>query len=183
MMKKINTVMKLTSIGMPTTLAVTMLLACVMAPLHAAGKPGEKVTTVGSAKRIRVVLPRKPNDQLERIVSVFTRQVEDRCSANVSKQGDAPLTVALTIDPAIGKEGFRISDLAGGCIKVAGQNELGVLYGLGKLLRTSRYSKDGFAPGVWRGESVPKKPIRGMYFATHFHNFYMDGPVEDIHAL
>jgi hypothetical protein len=33
---------------------------------------------------------------------------------------------------------------------------------------------------VWRGESVPDKPVRGMYFATHFHNFYHDAPTEKI---
>jgi hypothetical protein len=89
------------------------------------------------------------------------------------------LTVALTLDPAIGSEGFRISGRGGG-IEVAGQNELGVLYGLGKLLRTSRYSQEGFTPGSWRGQSVPQKPIRGIYFATHFHNYYHDAPVEEI---
>jgi len=136
--------------------------------------------SVTSTKLLRVVLPKRPSDQLKNIVSVFTRQVEMRCSAKVATQGEAPLTVALKIDPAIGKEGFRIRDRAEGGIDVIGQNELGVLYGLGKLLRTSRYSQGGFAPGSWRGESVPKKPIRGIYFATHFHNFYHDGPVEDI---
>ncbi len=65
---------------------------------------------------------------------------------------------------------------------MAGQNELGVLYGLGKLLRTSRYSEDGFTAGSWRGESVPEKRVRGIYFATHFHNFYHDAPVEKIQS-
>ena len=90
------------------------------------------------------------------------------------------VALTLTVDPAIGTEGFRIRDRAGGGIEVVGQNRLGVLYGLGKLLRTSRYSKDGFAPGSWRGESVPQKPSRGIYFATHFHNYYHDAPIEEI---
>ena len=102
------------------------------------------------AKQIRIVLPGKTNSQVEQIVSVFARQVEKRCPAKVTTQGNAPLTVILTIDPAIGREGFRISDHTDGGIEVAGQNELGVLYGLGKLLRTSRYSEDGFSPGSWR---------------------------------
>jgi hypothetical protein len=131
-------------------------------------------------KLIRVVTLEKPDSQLERIVSVFIRQVEKRCSAKVTTQGEAPLTVVLTMDSSIGDEGFRISDRADGGIEVAGQNELGILYGLGKLLRTSQYLKEGFAAGSWRGESVPKKPVRGIYFATHFHNFYHDGPVKEI---
>jgi len=33
---------------------------------------------------------------------------------------------------------------------------------------------------MWRGESVPEKPIRGIYFATHFYNYYHTAPVEQI---
>ncbi len=157
-----------------------VILSGMTNPAHAAENPQGKVMEVDYAKAVRVVLPEKPNDLLERIVAVFARQVEKRCPAKVATQGDAPLTVALSLDPAIGKEGFRIRDRADGGIEVVGQNERGVLYGLGKLLRTSRYSKDGFAPGAWRGESIPQKEVRGIYFATHFHNFYHDGPVEEI---
>ena len=129
---------------------------------------------------VRVVLPDKANDQLKNIVSVFARQVQQRCGAEVIIQGNAPLTVSIKIDSSIGKEGFRITEHHSGGIEVAGHNELGVLYGLGKLLRTSRYSEGGFVPGSWRGESIPEKPVRGIYFATHFHNFYHDAPVEKI---
>ena len=166
---------------------ITLLsLLSILTPLaHAEGESitgatDNKVTAVGSVKMVRVVLPVKANDQLKNIVLVFARQVEERCSAKVTTQGEAPLTVTLAVDPKIGSDGFRIKDRAAGVIEVIGQNERGVLYGLGKLLRTSRYSKDGFAAGKWRGESVPQKPIRGIYFATHFHNFYHDAPVEEI---
>ena len=30
------------------------------------------------------------------------------------------------------------------------------------------------------GPAVPRLPVRGMYFATHFHNFYHDAPVEEV---
>ena len=56
----------------------------------------------------------------------------------------------------------------------------GLLYGVGKLLRTSRYDQGGFSAGSWRGTSIPEKPVRGIYFATHFHNFYHDAPVEEV---
>lgn len=130
--------------------------------------------------RIRVELPAGSDAVLTNACAVFARQVESRCAATVTNSGGAPLTVALAVDPAIGPEGFRIGDRPGGGIEVAGQNARSVLYGLGKLLRTSGYSGTGFTPGSWRGESVPQKPIRGIYFATHFHNFYHDGPVEEI---
>ena len=39
---------------------------------------------------------------------------------------------------------------------------------------------DGFTAGAWRGTSIPEKPVRGIYFATHFHNFYHDAPVDEV---
>ena len=164
-----------------------MIVAAAVAQVEAKGngevdEPAAPVVieTASPVKQVRIALPGEAGDQMNRIVSVFARQVEERCSAKVSTQGEAPLTVALSIDPAIGKEGFRIRDRADGVIEVTGQNELGVLYGLGKLLRTSRYSDDGFVPGSWRGESIPEKPVRGIYFATHFHNYYHEAPIEEI---
>jgi hypothetical protein len=155
-------------------------ILCAASYVNTIEAKGDEMTSSNVVKSVRVTLPEKPSDRLKSIVSVFARQLQKRCQTKVTTQETAALTVMISIDPAIGKEGFRISDHADGGIEVAGQNELGVLYGLGKLLRTSRYSKDGFAPGYWRGLSVPKKPIRGIYFATHFHNFYHDGPIDEI---
>ena len=37
-----------------------------------------------------------------------------------------------------------------------------------------------YAPSAWRGISIPKKPVRGIYFATHFHNYYHEAPIEEV---
>jgi hypothetical protein len=111
---------------------------------------------------------------------VFVRQIQQRCDAKVITTGDAPLTVELTIASGIGAEGFRIEDRPNGGVRIVGNDERGVLYGVGKFLRTSRFDQGGFTPGTWRGTSVPQKPVRGIYFATHFNNFYHDGPTAEI---
>jgi len=54
-----------------------------------------------------------------------------------------------------------------------------VLYGVGKLLRDSRYDRGGFTPGPWRGRSAPECPFRALYAATHFMNFYEAAPAEE----
>lgn len=77
--------------------------------------------------------------------------------------------VDLTIEPGIGTEGFRIEDGPGG-VRVVGNDRRGLIYGVGKFLRDP----------AWRGTSAPKLPVRGIYFATHFHNFYHDAPVEHV---
>ena len=129
---------------------------------------------------VRLILPWRPGPVVENTGKVFTRQVMQRCDAKVITNGEAPLTVELIFNPAIGTEGFRIEDRSDGGVRIVGNDERGLLYGVGKFLRTSRYDQGGFTPGAWRGTSVPKKPIRGIYFATHFHNFYHDAPVEEV---
>jgi hypothetical protein len=110
---------------------------------------------------------------------VFARQVEQRCGAKVVTSGDAPLVVELGVDGGLGPEGFRIADRDGG-VRISSGDERGLLYGLGKFLRSSRYDQGGFTPGAWRGTSVPVGTVRGMYFASHFSNFYEAAPPGEV---
>jgi len=133
-----------------------------------------------TATTVRVVLPQPSAAVVRTIAGVFARQVAQRCEARVVTEGDAACAVELAISPGIGTEGFRIEDRPGGGVKIVGSDARGLLYGVGKLLRTSRYDRNGFAVGSWRGVSVPEKPVRGIYFATHFHNFYHDAPIAEV---
>ncbi len=101
------------------------------------------------------------NDLLER--GLFQRRAarRDACRDITS--------AVLDIQPGIGDEGFRI-ERAGGRVRLVGNDERGLLYAVGKHLRDP----------AWRGTSVPEKPIRAIYFATHFHNFYHDAPIETV---
>lgn len=95
----------------------------------------------------------------------------------------AAAQVVLGIDPTVaGPEGYRIAGAPGEAVRVLGHDGRGLVYGIGKLLRSSHLAPGVFAPGPWRGESTPVKPVRGMYFASHFHNFYHDAPVAEVVA-
>ena len=165
--------------AMITAVALFVVLMFHVRPVDAGERP-----LAGSAgkpvRKIRVVLPDKAGPEMLKIAEVFGRQVSERCGARVTTNGEAPLRVELAIRPGIGKEGFSISKAGAGTIRITGNDTRGVLYGVGKFLRTSRFEAGGLTPGAWEGTSVPKKPIRGIYFATHFHNYYHDGPVEEI---
>ena len=124
-------------------------------------------------------MPAHAGPVLENIAGVFARQVQQRCSTKVVRGDLTSLTVELTVEPGIGKEGFKIIDGQRGGVRIVGNDERGVLFGVGKFLRTSRY-ENGFTPGAWRGISVPDKPLRGIYFATHFYNYYQTAPVEEV---
>lgn len=136
--------------------------------------------TCSPAKTVRLVLPEGIGPVMKNIAVVFARQVESRCDAKVVMNGKALLTVELAVEPGIGAEGFKVADGKDGAVRIIGNDERGVLYGVGKFLRDSRYDRNGFTPGAWRGTSVPEKPLRGMYFATHFYNYYQTAPVEEI---
>ena len=139
-------------------------------------------------QNIRVVLPEQAPPVLQNIAGVFARQLRERCGATVSidhnnriaNSTGGTLVVSCQIDPTMRPESFHIEDTPGGGITVVGGDNLGILYGLGKLLRSARFDQDGFTPGIWRGVSAPEKPMRGIYFATHFHNFYHEAPIEDV---
>jgi hypothetical protein len=126
------------------------------------------------------------NTQLTALVSktveILKREFRERGGLElVEMDGDAALT--LGIQPGIGSEGFAIEAVHNGNgSRITGNDERGLLYGVGKYLRGCTFGEDGegFRHNPWTGVSVPKRPVRGMYFATHFHNFYHDAPVEQV---
>jgi hypothetical protein len=133
-----------------------------------------------AVRSIRLVLPPRHDAVIENIGRVFTRQVQERCEARIIVQGEAPLVVELAVEPGIGAEGYKIADGPAGTVRITGHDVRGLLYGVGKFLRTSTYGPDGFTPGRWRGVGVPKMPVRGIYLATHFQNYYQVAPIEEV---
>lgn len=95
--------------------------------------------------------------------------------------------VVLKVDPASGlkTDGFRLimTPDRDGRMVVVGQSPCGLVAGVGKLLRTSGYEPGRMMirPSVL--EDGPQMRVRGMYFATHFHNFYHVAPLEEVDRI
>lgn len=142
------------------------------------------VASAATAKAVQVVLPPDASPISKNIARLLARQIRQRCEVDVTVSDKAmlenPLIVKLAIHPGIGKEGFNIADGSSGIVEITGNDERGLLYGVGKFLRTSRYDEGGFTPGTWRGQSAPRKPVRGIYLATHNNNFYHAAPIEEV---
>jgi hypothetical protein len=154
------------------TIAAALLVALVLLlPLAASGE----------GQSIRIHPPNKASDLTKRIAGILANRIEERCGAHVSTTGDGELDIYLAIRSGIGSEGFKISDHRKGGIDIIGNDERGLLYGVGRLLHMSTYSSErGLTPGQWRGVSVPAKPVRGMYLATHFRNYYAEAPIDEV---
>ena len=128
--------------------------------------------TAGPVQSVRVVLPDDEGVIAQRAAGILGRQITERCGAKVQANGEAAWTVELGLEAGIGTEGYKITNGPGGTVRILGNDERGLLYGVGRFLRSSRYDEGGFTPGTWRGTSVPRCPMRGIYLATHFNNYY-----------
>jgi hypothetical protein len=128
---------------------------------------------------VRVEAHRDP--LVARAFAILKDRIQQRCSTKVMEarpEAVPSAMIILAIAGGLPPEAFRI-DQAGAAVRVAGGSPRGLLYGVGKFLRTSGY--DGtFQPSPWRGTSVPQGSLRGMYFASHFHNWYHEAPEAEI---
>ena len=140
-------------------------------------KPGTSERLVASAV---IHLPRRAGIVTTRVAKILAERLQEYSEVTTGSERSSGLQIFLEIRPDIGLEGFEISDGPAEGIRIVGNDERGLLYGVGKFLHTSTYCSHGFFPSHWRGVSVPKEPVRGMYLATHFHNYYEEAPVEDV---
>ena len=157
----------------PLRRAVALTIAVAACCLTtAAATPDAAITAIAISR---------DGDQVPKLLeTIVARRITDRCPAKVNGSGSSAFTLILADDPTIGSEGYRIEDVGPGRVRIAGDGPSGVTAGAGRFLRDSRFGPDGFRPGRWRGTSRPSKPFRGMYFASHFHNYYHDAPITEI---
>jgi len=115
----------------------------------------------------------------EKAFELLARIVADRSGVTVERSSVAA-DVILELSPELGAEAFRISGSARGPVHIEAGGGRGLIYGVGRLLRSSDFEQGAFRVGTWRGASEPAAPVRGMYFATHFHNWYHVAPLPDV---
>lgn len=90
------------------------------------------------------------------------------------------LDIELTVRDGLGREHFEIETGPPGRLRVVGGDERGVFYGVGQLLRSCVFAPGSLTPQVRPGPSGPGKPLRGMYLASHFGNFWEIGRPERV---
>ncbi len=131
--------------------------------------------------KIRVLFP--AGDLLESLKSVSCRVFSERGWPDLQFPFDAvEADLEWTRDATVAPQGFRIETAATGGIRIAAADARGLFYGMGKFMRRSRRDEAAFVACPWRGTSVPRLSMRGIYFATHFHNFYQEAPVDKVTA-
>ncbi len=140
-----------------------------------------KLALAPSYSYINFITSENPDPITLTAIKIVRRIVSDRTGLNFSNATDNRMDVHLKIVPqSMPAESFRIEYHGDKHASISAADPNGMLYGLGKFLHTATLTTDGFAPGAWQGLSVPEKPFRMIYFATHFHNFYHDAPIEKV---
>jgi hypothetical protein len=109
---------------------------------------------------------------------LLARHVRERSGNAVDEAREAD--VALGVDASLPAESYRISGPPSGPVRIDGGDGRGLIYGVGTWLRESAFAPEGIVPAAWRGSSQPTNPIRAMYFASHFHNWYHIAPIEEV---
>jgi hypothetical protein len=121
------------------------------------------------------------NEILNNAIRIFNRELLTRTGLDFSGAKGDSLTIELqAVSQSMPLEAFRIESPEADRISIKAADEKGLLFGLGKLLHSSLLTTAGFKPSAWRGLSVPEKPFRMIYFATHFYNFYHEGPIDQV---
>ncbi len=129
-----------------------------------------------------LVVPEAADLVVSRIQALLQRIIAQRCGAPLPLAQAAPGLARLTLalDRSLGAESYALRSSGAAGLEVAGGSPRGLLYGVGRLLREAVYAPGYFTPGAWRGASSPVMPLRGIYFATHFHNWYHEAPIEEL---
>lgn len=147
--------------------AALALLCCFVAQRAEAAAPDVQLDLSVSATERPFAL---------RTAAIVARQIQQRCNATVQQPPagqaarasivDGTVVLQLRINASLGEEAFSVSNLeafgpAAGSVVITGGDTRGLLFGAGKLLRSSRF--DGprsapFVPGSWRGTAAPHLP-------------------------
>ena len=112
------------------------------------------------------------------------RHIELR-SVVLAEAGEAAFELSVRTDPAaLPHEGRYIIESDGCRAVISAADTAAVFAGLGRFLEESRFDgRGGFEPFAGRIDFTPARPLRGMYFATHFQNFYHNAPIGRVYEV
>lgn len=97
--------------------------------------------------------------------------------------GSADYTITLEVDLSYKNDRYTIEPQKDGAVLTAA-NDCSLHAALGRLLLESGFDGvGGFVPCSKSIDFTPAKPLRGMYFATHFYNFYHVAPIEEVYSV
>ena len=121
-------------------------------------------------------------ESFEVLLNTLTRRFGER-GCELCNTQEADYTFRLATDPALSSDRYIIVP-DGKEISFTAANDCALHAAVGRFLYDSRFDgMGGFEPSSEKVDFTPAKPLRGMYFATHFHNFYHEAPVSEVYEV
>jgi len=123
------------------------------------------------------------NPLIHKTADLLARQIKLRAGVRpgILAQGRPRAgDITLAVQGELLSESFEIEIGPEPSARVVGGDPRGVLYGGGRLLRAARFEPGRIIFGPSEGPCVPDMALRGIYFATHFGNFYHHAPVPEV---
>ena len=91
--------------------------------------------------------------------------------------------ISVSTDPSLKNDRYLIESTADGASLTAA-NDVSAHAAFGRWMLESAFDgRGGFTPFEGKIDFTPKDPLRGMYFATHFQNFYHCAPIEEVYSV
>lgn len=131
--------------------------------------------------KLRLAQSNISNEAFEIIRHVLDRKLTERGCALGDKEGD--YTVCTKLDNTLPQDSYKIEtdDLG---VTITADRLCNVFAGIGRFLTSVSFDgKGGFEAPHLSISHTQDKEIRGMYFATHFYNFYHVAPIEEVYCI
>ncbi|MHB0998069.1 MAG: hypothetical protein ACYC27_02395 [Armatimonadota bacterium] len=156
---------------------------------------------ISMGKKLVLVIPDQPGNIELQSLRIFEQRVKDRGTYDIirvpsseykiDKYEGYPIFVGraeynpsvaqiLTesgLAPVSESEGYLLS--VSDKTIICGADENGLLYGLGRLLRIMNYRDTGISVEAVIEKQHPVGKERGVYFATHFNNWYESASIDE----
>ncbi len=103
--------------------------------------------------------------------TVLSHTLERRLGERCCRLGDnADYTFTLAVDAALENDRYTVVP-DGNTVAFTAANDCALHAAVGRYLVDSRFDGEGgFVPSSKKVDHTPAKPLRGMYFETHYHN-------------
>ena len=124
-----------------------------------------------------------PADSFSILSDGLRRRLAPRGIGFACSAAEADLVVDFGTDAEMTADSFSVTR-SGKIVEIRANNLCSVFAGAGWLMRAAEYDFHGGAvlPALPFSHKM-KCSMRGMYFATHFHNFYHDAPIEEVYEI
>lgn len=110
---------------------------------------------------------------------VFTERAHELCDS----EANADFVVTLRVDGEYKNDRYTVCP-AENSAALAAANDCALHAAFGRwLLECGFDGVGGFIPAAECIDFTPKNSLRGMYFATHFYNFYHVAPLEEVYEV